>query len=94
MWGRRFRLEDFDQAAKEATENLPDTLSNDEKLELYALFKQANEGDCTTAQPGFFDPKGKAKWNAWNGKKGMPKEEAMTQYIAYVAALKKKHGTK
>ncbi|KAG2425684.1 hypothetical protein HXX76_013526 [Chlamydomonas incerta] len=86
--------EDFDAAAKEATDNLPNTLSNDEKLELYALFKQAKEGDCNTAQPGIFDPKGRAKWSAWNAKKGLGKEEAMQKYIEYVASLKAKHGTK
>ncbi|GFR46718.1 hypothetical protein Agub_g8341 [Astrephomene gubernaculifera] len=86
--------EDFDAAAKEATEKLPDSVTNDEKLELYALFKQANEGDCSTSQPGIFDPKGRAKWNAWNKKKGMSKEEAMQKYVEFVASLKAKHGTK
>lgn len=86
--------EDFDAAANEAAHNLPDTLSNDEKLELYALFKQAKEGDCNTGQPGILDFKGRAKWTAWNGKKGVAKEEAMQQYIDYVAGLKAKHGTK
>ena len=28
------------------------------------------QGDCNTAQPGIFDPKGRAKWSAWNAKKG------------------------
>lgn len=28
------------------------------------------QGDCNTSQPGIFDPKGRAKWSAWNGKKG------------------------
>ncbi|PNH03661.1 putative acyl-CoA-binding protein [Tetrabaena socialis] len=86
--------EDFDVAAKEASEKLPDTLTNDEKLELYALFKQAKEGDCSIAQPGIFDPKGRAKWSAWNAKKGQSKEDAMQKYIDYVASLKAKHGTK
>ncbi|GIM09822.1 hypothetical protein Vretimale_13558 [Volvox reticuliferus] len=86
--------EDFEAAAAEATSSLPDTLSNEEKLELYALFKQAKEGDCNTSQPGIFDPKGRAKWSAWNGKKGISKEDAMKQYIEYVSALKAKHGTK
>ncbi len=30
------------------------------------------QGDCNTSQPGIFDPKGRAKWSAWNGKKGRP----------------------
>ena len=44
--------------------------SNDELLALYALFKQATVGDNETAKPGLLDMKGKAKWNAWNEKKG------------------------
>ena len=40
------------------------------------LFKQANEGDNTTAAPGMFDFKGKAKWNAWDAQKGKKKEVA------------------
>lgn len=35
--------EDFEAAAQVASHELPDTLSNDEKLELYALFKQSKE---------------------------------------------------
>lgn len=35
--------EDFDAAAEVASKQLPDTLTNDEKLEIYALFKQAKE---------------------------------------------------
>jgi diazepam-binding inhibitor (GABA receptor modulator, acyl-CoA-binding protein) len=33
------------------------------------------------------DFKGKAKWEAWNGKKGVSADDAMTQYIAKVAEL-------
>lgn len=33
------------------------------------------------------DMKGKAKWDAWNGKKGMSKEEAMQKYVDKAAAL-------
>ncbi|KAG2483937.1 hypothetical protein HYH03_017257 [Edaphochlamys debaryana] len=86
--------EEFDAAAKEATDTLPDSVTNDERLELYGLFKQAKEGDCNTSCPGILDPKGRAKWNAWNGKKGMAKDEAMKKYIEYVAGLKAKHGSK
>jgi len=61
--------------------------SNNDLLELYALYKQATVGDCNTDKPGMFDMKGKAKWEAWNGKKGVSKEEAETQYIAKVKSL-------
>jgi diazepam-binding inhibitor (GABA receptor modulating acyl-CoA-binding protein) len=33
------------------------------------------------AKPGIFDPAGRAKWTAWNDRKGLAKEKAMTMYI-------------
>jgi diazepam-binding inhibitor (GABA receptor modulator, acyl-CoA-binding protein) len=48
--------EDFDVAAEEA-KSLPDNTSNEDKLQLYALFKQATVGDVNTDRPGIFDPK-------------------------------------
>lgn len=50
---------------------------------LYALFKQATVGDNETEAPGTFDFKGKAKYNAWNTKKGISQADAEAQYIAY-----------
>lgn len=44
-----------------------------------------------TAKPGILDPKGRKKWEAWTSKKGLSKEEAMTQYIAYVKASIEKY---
>ncbi|KAL7683876.1 putative acyl-CoA-binding protein, ACBP [Plasmopara halstedii] len=35
-----------------------------------------------------FDMRGKAKWEAWNTKKGMSSEDAMKAYIAEVEKLK------
>ena len=46
------------------------------------------------ARPGMLDFKGKAKWDAWEGKKGMGQTEAKEKYIAYAAQLKEKHGLK
>ena len=42
----------------------------------------------TVAAPGMLDFTGKAKWNAWNSKKGLSQEDAEKAYIAKVAALK------
>ena len=61
--------------------------SNENLLELYALFKQATVGDNNTERPGIFDLKGNAKWDAWTSKKGMSSEEAEKEYIALVARL-------
>lgn len=58
--------------------------SNEDKLNLYAFFKQATAGDCTTSRPGMFDLAGKAKWDAWTAQKGLSSEDAMTKYIEQV----------
>jgi diazepam-binding inhibitor (GABA receptor modulating acyl-CoA-binding protein) len=42
-------------------------------------------------RPGIFDQTGRAKWDAWETKKGMTSEEAMTAYIALVAELQAKY---
>ena len=33
------------------------------------------------------DFKGKAKWEAWNGRKGMSKDDAISAYVTKVKAL-------
>ena len=59
-----------------------EALSNEEKLEFYGLFKQATVGDVNTERPGMFDPKGKAKWDAWKAKEGMSSDDAKAAYVA------------
>lgn len=80
------KLEDAKKRVMELTEK-PD---NDVKLELYALNKQATIGDLNIEKPGMFDFVAAAKYNAWNTKKGMSKEEAQQKYIDYVDELLKK----
>jgi len=65
--------------------------SDDELLELYALFKQATAGDNETPKPGMLDFKGKAKWQAWTDKKGTAKEEARQQYVNLAESLAAKY---
>ncbi|KAI8608553.1 acyl-CoA-binding protein, partial [Chytriomyces sp. MP71] len=64
--------------------------NNDELLQLYALFKQANVGDNATPKPGMFELQANAKWAAWNKVKGTSQEDAEKQYIALVESLKAK----
>lgn len=59
-------------------------LGNDTLLELYALFKQASNGDVTGSRPGMMDVKGRAKYDAWTKRKGMTKDAAMEAYVALV----------
>ena len=74
------------EAAGAHTKTLP-TQSTTVQLELYGLYKQATSGDVSGARPGMFDMRGRAKWDAWDKRKGMSTDEAMDAYIAYVAQL-------
>lgn len=81
--------EQFESAAKRLQDNasVADSLDNDKKLEIYALYKQGLVGDVNTDRPGMFDLKGKAKWDAWNAKKGTDKDDAQKAYIELIEAL-------
>ncbi|KAE9419449.1 hypothetical protein Angca_002554, partial [Angiostrongylus cantonensis] len=80
----------FDEAAAKV-KTLKSSPSNDQMLELYALFKQGTVGDNNTEKPGMLDMKGKAKWSAWNSKKGhlprMSQEDAKAAYVELVNKL-------
>jgi diazepam-binding inhibitor (GABA receptor modulator, acyl-CoA-binding protein) len=76
----------FDQAVNRSKE-LTSRPSNEELLELYALFKQATEGDVSGDRPGGFDFKAIAKYDAWAGKHGQTKQQAMEDYIALMDKL-------
>ncbi|XP_015593073.1 acyl-CoA-binding protein homolog [Cephus cinctus] len=78
--------EKFNQAAEEVKQ-LVTQPSDADLLEVYALFKQATVGDNNTTRPGMLDFKGKAKWDAWEGKKGLSQDAAKEQYITKVATL-------
>ena len=70
------------EAAAEAVKHLKDDPGSDAKLKLYALFKQATEGDAAGRRPGFTDMIGRAKYDAWAKTKGLSKDDAMKQYVA------------
>ncbi len=78
--------EQFD-AAQLKVKTLTERPANDELLDLYALFKQATDGDNNTEEPGMFDIKEKFKWAQWGKKQGMSGEEAMKAYVALVDAM-------
>ncbi|XP_042142949.1 enoyl-CoA delta isomerase 2 [Ixodes scapularis] len=78
--------EKFNQAVKDLN-NVPEEPSNDVKLQLYALFKQATVGKCNVAKPGTFDVVGKAKWDAWNKLGDTSQDDAQIEYAAIVTKL-------
>ena len=79
----------FEEAVKES-KNLKEKPDNDVLLKLYALYKQATEGDVQGERPGGFDFKGAAKYDAWEKLKGKDKEEAKQEYIEFIKALHNK----
>ena len=76
----------FAQAQKDVND-LPDRPDNDTLLKLYALFKQATQGDVTGEQPSNFDFVRRAKFNAWSAIKGTSVRDSMQQYVDLVESL-------
>lgn len=94
LWktGNMVSQEEFDKAVEEVND-LPQRPSNQELLNLYALYKQATEGDVTGDRPGGFDFKGIAKYDAWGELKGTSKEDARNKYVVFVESLKSKYSS-
>lgn len=78
--------EDFEAAAARSKQ-LTKRPSNEELLQMYALFKQASQGDVSGSRPGMMDFKGRAKYDAWAKIKGKDSEEAKQEYINLVNGL-------
>jgi diazepam-binding inhibitor (GABA receptor modulating acyl-CoA-binding protein) len=64
--------------------------SVDEILTLYGLYKQATVGDASThaRRPGLLDPKGRAKYDAWEYFVGTSPQLAMNAYVVKVQELR------
>lgn len=79
--------EQFTQAQSDS-KNLPERPDNMTLLKIYALFKQASNGDASGERPGLTDMIGRAKWDAWHALAGTTKEAAQQQYIDLINSLK------
>jgi diazepam-binding inhibitor (GABA receptor modulator, acyl-CoA-binding protein) len=73
--------------AAEAAKNLPKRPDDVTLLQIYALYKQATDGDVQGARPGVFDMIGRAKYDSWAKLKGLANNDAMEQYIALISKL-------
>ena len=62
-------------------------LSNQLKLKMYALYKQATQGDVSGKKPGMMEMVALAKYMAWEKLQGMSTEAAMAEYVAEVSTL-------
>ncbi|VEL37919.1 unnamed protein product [Protopolystoma xenopodis] len=76
----------FDEA-KEYVNKLTVEPSNETKLKLYALFKQATIGRNDNQKPSLIDFVGRAKWEAWSQLKDMSKNSASEEYVRLVESL-------
>ncbi|HEU0225965.1 MAG TPA: acyl-CoA-binding protein [Steroidobacteraceae bacterium] len=81
-------LEEQFKAAQADVQNLSERPDNDTLLELYSFYKQATEGDVTGDKPGPIDFKARAKYDAWEARKGMSREVAMKAYVRLAEHLK------
>jgi len=75
------------EAAVAASKELTQRPDNATLLKLYALYKQASEGDVASPKPGFSDLVGRAKWDAWAAPRGTSAEAARQRYIELVESL-------
>jgi diazepam-binding inhibitor (GABA receptor modulating acyl-CoA-binding protein) len=75
------------EAAVANSKSLTERPDNATLLKIYALYKQATQGDNAEKKPGFTDMVGRAKWDAWNNVKGTSSDDAMQQYIDLIESL-------
>jgi acyl-CoA-binding protein len=72
-------------AAAAASRQLAERPANLTLLRIYALYKQATQGDASGDRPsGFID---RAKFDAWRALAGTPPTEAAESYIELIDSL-------
>ncbi len=76
----------FEQAAKDV-KGLASRPGDQDLLELYALYKQATEGDAGGDKPGRFNLVARAKYEAWEDLAGTSADDAMKRYVKKVRSL-------
>ena len=80
------------QDAVKKVKSLKVTPEPSELLNLYGYYKQGLYGDNVSPQPGFFHPKERFKWKAWENNKLMSRSKAQQEYINYVQKMIDKYG--
>ena len=78
----------FEAAVKSSTTSITERPDNATLLKLYALYKQATEGDNESKKPSFTDLVARAKWDAWAKLEGTTPDEAKQIYIDLIESLK------
>lgn len=86
--------ENFDFAVAQVRASDPDAEdgpTDNEKLQFYALYKQATIGKCNVPSPWAINIVEKAKWNAWNNLGNMSKTDAMIKYCDLYMMITEKY---
>lgn len=76
----------FEKAVADSKQ-LPERPDNKTLLQIYALYKQATEGDNAGKRPGLTDFVGRAKHDAWAAVAGQSADAAMQNYIDLIESL-------
>ena len=77
----------FEETVKNST-SLGERPDNATLLRIYALYKQATEGDNEAKKPSFTDMVARAKWDAWAKLEGTTSDEAKQPYIDLIESLR------
>ncbi len=88
--GLRQRFEQAVEKVRTAPPDGPFKPSNELKLKMYALYRQATDGDVQGKRPGMLDVVARYKYDAWTMAKGLSAEEAMRKYIEEVEKVERK----
>jgi acyl-CoA-binding protein len=91
--GLQQRFEAAVEKVASAPKDGPLKPSNEMKLKMYALYRQAKDGDAQGKRPGMMDVVGRFKYDAWAELKGMAREEAMRRYVEEVESFERKFAT-
>lgn len=75
------------EAAVAQSKTLSERPDNATLLRIYALYKQATQGDNEDKKPSFSDMVSRAKWDAWEKLKGTEGDAARQQYIDLIESL-------
>lgn len=80
----------FDVAVKDVKKLK--SLTSEELLKLYGLYKQAIFGKNTTDKPSMFSYRALKKWSAWTEVSELNKDDAKVKYIKLANQLIKLYG--
>lgn len=80
----------FDKAVEYVNNNkeMSESMSSEDVLFLYGLYKQSIVGDNDKECPSIFNYRERKKWEAWYENKGIKKEVAKKLYCRTVEKLK------